>query len=217
MKKSKRDAPKHFPSREELVAFVRSQTGEVGTREIARAFGLKNADRIQLKRMLRELSDDGVLAKKGRKQVHMAGELPPVLAADITGRDGDGELIAQPTEWDETQGAPPKIQVHVSRNAHAQAAGGVGDRVLLRINTSDDNALHGRIIKVLDKVRNRVLGIYRQLPDGNGRMQPVDKKQVGREIAIAQADAMEAKDGDLISVELVRGRGFGLPSGRVKE
>lgn len=216
MKKKKRDVPKTFPSRDELVAFVRSQTGEVGTREIARAFGLKNADRIALKRILRELADEGVLAKRGRKQVHIAGELPPVLAADITGRDGDGELIAQPAEWDDEQGTLPKIQVHVSRSAHARAAGGVGDRVLLRINQSDD-ALHGRIIKVLDKVRNRILGIYRQLPDGNGRMQPVDKKQVGREIAIAQADAMDAKDGDLVSVELIRGRGFGLPTGRVKE
>ena len=28
---------------------------------------------------------------------------------------------------------------------------------------------------------------------------------------------MEAKDGDLISVELLRGRGYGLPSGKVKE
>lgn len=216
MKKPKRDAPKRFPSRDDLVAFVRAQTGEVGTREIARAFGLKNADRIELKRMLRMLKDEGVLAKRGRKQVHAAGELPPVLAADITGRDSDGELIAQPAEWDDEQGAPPKIQVHVSRSAHARAAGGVGDRVLLRIKQSDGD-VQGRIIKVLDKVRNRILGIYRQLPDGNGRMQPVDKKQVGREIAIAQTDAMDAKDGDLISVELTRGRGFGLPSGRVRE
>ena len=58
--------PKHFskkrgapPSKEELVAFIGTQTGKVGTREIARAFGLKNADRAELKRMLREL-DGGV-------------------------------------------------------------------------------------------------------------------------------------------------------------
>ncbi len=35
------------------------QPGKVGTREIARAFGLKNADRVELKRMLRELEDGG--------------------------------------------------------------------------------------------------------------------------------------------------------------
>jgi ribonuclease R len=219
--KRKRDAETPFPTRDEIVAFIRSQPAETGTREIARAFGLKNADRIQLKRVLRELADDGVVAKRGRKTVHLAGELPPVLAADITGRDSDGELIAVPAEWDEERGAPPKILVHVSRRAHAGVTGGVGDRVLLRIEHAqdEDEVTHprGRIIKLLDHAKHRVLGIFRSLPDGSGRMVPIDKKNIGRELAIAQRDAMEAEDGDLISVELLRGRGYGLPSGRVKE
>src|SRR6185369_7924420 len=44
-----------------------------------------------------------------------------------------------------------------------------------------------------------------------------DKKQAGRELSIAPADTKDAKDGDLISIDLLRGRGYGLPSGRVKE
>ena len=219
--KRKRDAETSFPSRDDIVAFIRSQPSEIGTREIARAFGLKNADRIELKKILRELSDDGLVAKRGRKTVHLAGELPPVLAADITGRDEDGELIAVPAEWDEERGTPPKILVHVSRRAHAGVTGGVGDRVLLRIEHAHDQDEvthpHGRIIKLLDTARHRVLGIYRALPDGSGRMVPIDKKNVGRELSIAARDSMEAQDGDLISVEIQRNRGFGLPAGRVKE
>jgi ribonuclease R len=219
--KNKRDAESSLPSRDEIVAFIRSQPGEVGTREIARAFNLKNAARIELKQLLRELADDGVVGRRGRKAVHLAGELPPVLAADITGRDDDGELIATPAEWDEERGAPPKILVKVSRRAHAGATGGIGDRVLLRLehahNQDEVTHPHGRIIKVLDTVKHRVLGIFRALPDGSGRLVPVDKKNVGRELAIAARDSMEAQDGDLISVELLRGRGFGLPAGRVKE
>jgi ribonuclease R len=219
--KRKRDAETTFPSRDDIVAFIRSQPSEIGTREIARAFGLKNADRIELKKILRELSDDGLVAKRGRKTVHLAGELPPVLAADITGRDEDGELIAVPAEWDEERGTPPKILVQVSRRAHAGVTGGVGDRVLLRIEHAHDQDEvthpHGRIIKLLDTAKHRVLGIFRALPDGSGRMVPIDKKNVGRELAIASRDSMEAQDGDLISVEIQRGRGFGLPSGRVKE
>ncbi len=48
-------------------------------------------------------------------------------------------------------------------------------------------------------------------------MVPVDKKQVGRELTIAKDDAGGAQDGDLIAVDLVRTRGYGLPQGRVKE
>ena len=71
----------------------------IGTREIAREFGLKNADRVELKRILRELADDGAVAKRGRK-IHEPATLPPTVVADITGRDTDGELLATPTEWD---------------------------------------------------------------------------------------------------------------------
>ena len=35
-----------FPDRDAIVAFIRAHPGDVGTREIARQFGLKNADRV---------------------------------------------------------------------------------------------------------------------------------------------------------------------------
>src|SRR5262249_7735729 len=46
-----------FPSTDAIVAFIRAHPGKVGTKEIAREFGLKNADRAELKRILRELAD----------------------------------------------------------------------------------------------------------------------------------------------------------------
>src|SRR5215469_2184789 len=104
-----------LPSKEELLVFISSQTGKVGTREIARAFNLKNAQRAALKQMLRELSDSGHVEQR-RKKLHRAGTLPAVVLADITERDADGELIAVPTEWDEeAYGAAPKIRLHIPR------------------------------------------------------------------------------------------------------
>ena len=106
---------KVFTERDAIVAFIRAHPGKVGTREIAREFGLKNADRVELKRILRELADDGTIAKHGKK-IHEPAALPPTVMADITGRDSDGELIATPTEWDEVEsGEPPKIRIHVPR------------------------------------------------------------------------------------------------------
>jgi ribonuclease R len=208
------------PSREEIIAFIRDNADrKIGTREIARAFGLKNADRAELKRMLRDLADDGVIAKR-RHKVHQTGALPPVVMADITGRDSDGELIAEPTEWDEeAHGAAPKIRIMTVRGA--RNVGGVGDRVLLRTEESGEPGepiLHsGRVIKLLDHARTRILGIFRALPDGSGRLVPVDKKQLGREISIAARDAGGAQDGELIAADLLQGRGFGVGAGRVKE
>src|SRR4029077_4442601 len=74
---------RRLPSREELVDFIRQHSGKVGVREIARAYGAKNADRAALKRMLRELADEGRIDRQ-RKRLHPAGTLPPVVLADIT-------------------------------------------------------------------------------------------------------------------------------------
>ena len=216
----KRKHDNGFPGRDAIVAFIRANPGKIGTREIAREFGLKNADRVELKRILRELADEGTIAKRGRK-IQEPAALPPTVMADITGRDTDGELLATPTEWDEEEfGVAPKIRIHVPRRPQPGTAAGVGDRALLRVEKTDEaggTPYRGRVIKVVDHARTRLLGIFRKLPNGGGRLGPVDKKQAGRELNIAATDTGGAEDGDLVSVDLVRSRGYGLASGKVKE
>jgi ribonuclease R len=212
-----------LPSKDDLVAFIGERPGKVGTREIARAFGLKNVDRIILKRMLRELSDEGRIERRRRK-LHRPGALPPVVVADISARDADGELLAVPTEWDETQCGPaPTIRVHAPRHGRAGGVAGIGDRALLRIDTTaadkDEPICHnGRVIKLIDRARQRVLGIFRARPGGGGRIEPIDKRQLGQEFAVTADAQADAQDGDLVAVEVAaRKTGFGLAGARVKE
>jgi ribonuclease R len=168
-----------LPSREELLSFIRERSGNVGTREIARAFGAKNADRAALKHMLRELTEGGHIERR-RKRLHRPGTLPPVLLADITGRDSDGELLARPVEWDEeAHGAAPVIRIATSRRARPGEVAGVGDRALIRVERTEEET-SGRVIKLIDRAKHRVLGIFRALPGGGGRLVPVHKKQLGR-------------------------------------
>jgi ribonuclease R len=222
-----------FPSKADILAFIVAQPGKVGTREIARAFGMKNADRAELKRLLRELADEGRIERRRRK-LHRRGSLPPVVLADIAERDRDGELIAVPTEWDEAeQGQAPKIRVLIPRRARPHEVAGIGDRALLRIaepGAMDDPIRYsGRVIKLVDRTRKRMLGIYRTLPGGGGRLLPIDKKQLGRELMIPAGGGADAQDGELVAVEvspfpsLPRGRGrdreggFGIAGARVQE
>ena len=210
-----------FPSREQLLAFIKDHTGEAGTREIARAFGLKNADRAQLKRVLRDLADEGAVEKR-RKTLHKPGTLPPVTLAEIVERDRDGEIIAVPTEWDEeAHGEVPRIRVLTPRKLKPGEAAGIGDRALLRIeklSERDGTATYsGRVIKVLDRARKRTIGIFRSLPGGGGRLVPVDKKALGRELAIAPNATLDAEDGELVAADVAKEGRFGLPSARIKE
>ena len=170
--------------------------------------------------MLRALADEGEIEKR-RKKLHHRGALPSTVLADVTLRDSDGDLLAVPDEWDEEANGPaPKIRIHTPHTARPGQAAGIGDRVLLRVEeTQDDEAARyrGRVIKVIDKPKHRVLGIFRPLPNGGGRLEPVDKKMLGKELAIPPGATSEAKDGDLVAVETQRAPRLGLPTGRVVE
>jgi ribonuclease R len=208
--------PSSLPSKADLLAFIGERPGKVGTREIARAFGLKNADRAALKRMLRDLASEGAIEKR-RKKLHHPGSLPSTVLADVTARDADGDLIATPDEWDEEAlGAAPKIRILYPRKARPGEAAGLGDRVLLRIAGEGDE-LHGRVIRIIDHPKHRVLGIFRQLPNGGGRLEPVDKKMLGKQLAIPPGATNQAQDGDLVAVETGKAPRLGLPTGRVVE
>ena len=170
--------------------------------------------------MLRELADDGAVEKR-RKKLHHAGTLPSTVLADVTARDSDGDLIATPDEWDEeAHGAAPKIRIHTPRKARPGEAAGVGDRVLLHVEeTEEDNGIRhrGRVIKIIDHPKHRVLGIFRKAPHGGGRLEPVDKKMLGKELSIPAGATADAQDGDLVAVETSRAPRLGLPTGRVVE
>ena len=114
-------------SKEDILAFIaRRPPGKVGAREIARAFGLKNADRRALQHTLKELAREGHVQWGRRKKLNKPGTLPQVVLADVETRDRDGELIAVPTEWDEdAHGPPPKIRVQSSRRARPAEVAGV--------------------------------------------------------------------------------------------
>jgi ribonuclease R len=219
LNKQNKETPS-LPSKADILAFIGKQPGKVGTREIARAFGLKNAMRAELKRMLRDMADDGAVEKCG-KRLHHPGTLPSTVFADVTARDSDGDLIATPDEWDEdAHGPAPKIRIHTPRKARPGEAAGIGDRVLLHVEeTEEDNGVRhrGRVIKIIDHPKQRMLGIFRNAPNGGGRFEPVDKKMLGKELTIPAGATADAQDGDLVAVETGRAPRLGRPTTRVLE
>src|SRR4029077_20729965 len=123
-------------------------------------------------------------------------------------------------EWDAAEhGEAPKIRLAFGRQPRHGPAPGIGDRALLRLRDVDEGGIRheGRLIKLLDKAPVRLLGIYRPLPGGGGRLVPVDKKSLGREVEISRGAEGGAGDGDLVSAEMLTQRAQGLPQARVRE
>lgn len=196
------------PSRDELLKYIAENPDNAGKRELAKAFRLKGEDRIWLKDMLRDLEADGLLEKKA-KRLNVPGALPPIAVLDIIARDADGMLLGQPVDGPEGV----MVAVRPARNSSVPAPG-IGQRILAKVFLSKDPsgpAYDGRVIKLLERRPETVLGVLRQTERGEWRMEPVERKQA--ELIIS--DPTGAKIGDLIEVAPGSSGRFGLAHGRI--
>src|SRR5262249_54856255 len=88
------------PTRDELLAFIKESATPVGKREIARAFGLKGDQRIELKQLLRDLRDGGDIAADRAKTFKDPKALTDITVLEIVRVDEDGHLLAVPRRHD---------------------------------------------------------------------------------------------------------------------
>ncbi|TGP26373.1 MULTISPECIES: ribonuclease R [unclassified Mesorhizobium] len=201
------------PSRDEILRYIAENPDRSGKREIAKAFALRGEDRIWLKDLLRDLQDEGLLTRE-RKRLTRAGALPHVAVLDIVGRDADGVLLANPSEYT-GPGSPPVIAIRMSRAATGPVPG-IGDRVLAKTFPTDDPsgpAYTGRVMKVFEKRSEAVLGVFRVLKDGTFRIEPVERRQP--ELIVDKEFQNGARNGDLVEVEPARASRYGLPRAKV--
>jgi ribonuclease R len=182
-------------------------------RDIARALGVKGADRIALKRILKELESEGVVGKGARRTYVRAGALPEVTVLEISGQDPDGELLARPTHW-EHETPPPQIVVVPGRESDVGPALGRGERVLARL-TEFENGYEARVIKRLGASVHRVLGVFRSAGP-EGRVAPIDRK-TRHEFVVDARDRADAQSNELVLAEPLPGRALGMPRARVIE
>src|SRR5688572_21318979 len=89
-----------LPTKQAVLDFIKSasedksQAAQLGKREIARAFAVKGGDRVALKQLLAEMTEEGLL-EGNRRGFKEPGALPPVTVLEIVARDAEGELVAE--------------------------------------------------------------------------------------------------------------------------
>jgi ribonuclease R len=200
-----------LPDQDALLAYLREHPDQTAKRDIARAFGLKGRERIELKRMLADLAEAGLIERKKRRH-RPAGMLPPVLVLRITHVDAEGDLWAEPAEPSETGGEAPRILVHARRDAPAL---GEGDRLLARLlPATPELPLQASVIRRIGMGPRRVLGIY-HAGEPSGRIVPIDRK-ADRDWIVPRSEAAGAREGELVEAEQIgRAPAMGLPKARV--
>ena len=200
-----------LPSREEVLQWISDNPTQTAKRDIARAFGIKGAARIDLKRLLRELEDEGHLQKK-RKTYRDPDRLPPVSVRSVLPPDADGDLWARPLEW-HGDGEEPKVLI---LPRESDAAMGAGDRILAKLTATpgEEHDYTARLIRKIGTNPLRILGIFKKASEG-GRIVPIDKG-VDKQWIVPEGAEHGAKDGELVEAEQAGPKGrLGLPKARV--
>ena len=197
-----------LPSLEQVRDFL-ADNPKATKRDIARAFGLSGAAKIDLKAMLRELEAEGSYS---RRKPRTDAKLPPVTVVEVLAPDAQGDLFARPLEW-RGDGVAPRILLLTRADTPAL---GQGDRVLAKLDPvrGPDYDYQARPIrKIGTNAPERILGVFRKGSDG-GRIVPIDKG-ADRDWRVRASDTGDAQDGELVEATLTSRTRFGPPQARV--
>ena len=182
-----------LPSRQQILDFITSSEQPAGKREIARAFGLKGQEKIQLKALLRDMADEGLIDSAPGRAFHQMGGVPKVTVLRITDVGDDGTVWAVPERW-EAEGVPqPRLRV---RERGRRTALAPGDRILARTEEAGSGWI-AHPMKTLARGEELVLGVLHREGDRLW-LKGVDKKE-RRDLPVI--DAGDAEAGDLVLAE----------------
>ncbi len=202
-----------LPTKDEILAWIADNPGHTSKRDIAKAFQIKGAARIDLKRLLRDLEAEGHLEKR-RKTYRDPDKLPPVAVLQVQGPDDLGDIFARPLEW---HGEGPEPRVLFSARATDPALG-AGDRILARLQEvqGEDHQYVARLIRRIGTNPRKILGLFRKGAEG-GRIVPITKGS-DKEWQVAAGATHGAKDGELVEAEQAGPKSrMGLPKARITD
>ncbi|APZ52746.1 ribonuclease R [Salipiger abyssi] len=201
-----------LPTKPDILDWIAANPTLTSKRDIAKAFGIKGAARIDLKRLLKELEHEGHLEKR-KKTYRDPDRLPPVSVLQMKAPDANGDLFAQPLEW-HGEGVEPTV-LFVPRAT--DPALGEGDRILARLQVvhEADHNYEARLIRRIGASPRKVVGIFRKDAEG-GRILPIDKG-ADKEWIVGPDATHGAKDGELVEAEQAgpRATRMGLPKARI--
>ncbi|MBP6555774.1 MAG: RNB domain-containing ribonuclease, partial [Novosphingobium sp.] len=161
-----------LPSRKQVLDFIANTDEPAGKREIARAFGLKGQEKIQLKALLKDMADEGLI-DGNRSAFHRMGGVAKVTVLRVIEIE-DGEAIAIPDSWQPDDATPPP-RLRLREKGSGRSALRSGDRVLARTEETGSGWI-AHPMKKLPTATDQVMGIVEIDKSGKGWLAPVDKR-----------------------------------------
>jgi len=197
-------------SRDDILRLIKDNVHHpASARELAQLLRLPREERANFKRQLTSLVTDGQLLQIRGNRFGVAEKMDVIVGRLQTNPGGFGFVVpehAEPGERKDIFIAPPNL---------AEAMH--GDRVAARVERRTERGLEGRVIRILQRSQETVVGRFEVDGSGLGYVVPFDRR-ILTDIHVPSGQSSSAEPGEMVLVEITRwptaSRG---PVGRVRE
>src|SRR5918999_1865239 len=197
-------------SRDDILRLIKDKVHHPASgRELAQLLRVPREERNSFKRQLTSLVTDGQLLQIRGNRFGLAEKMDVVVGRLQTNPGGFGFVVpehAEPGDRKDIFIAPPNL---------AEAMH--GDRVVARVERQTARGLEGRIIRILRRSQETVVGRFEVDDSGLGYVVPFDRR-ILTDIHVPTGQWSSAEAGEMVLVEITRwptaSRG---PIGRVAE
>ena len=200
-------------SSDEILKQIRSKVHHPATaRELLQALRIPREERTTFKRHLKALVTSGDLLQIRGNRFGLPDKMDLVVGKLTTNPAGFGFVVPEHSERGERG---ERQDVYVA--AHNLTEAMHGDRVVARIERQTEKGAEGRIIRILQRSQETLVGRFEVDDDGLGYVVPFDRR-ILTDVHIPTGQWSSAEPGEMVLVEITRWptatRG---PVGRVAE
>ena len=166
----------------------------VSVRELASRLSLDGPGRRELKNTLRRLIQDGTIVNIRGARVGLPSRMNLVVGRLSCSPAGHGFVVPENRGPDQ-----PNLYVAPANIREALH----NDRVVARVERHGPKGPEGRIIRVLDRANQRIVGRYEDDGKFGGHVVPFDKR-VLHEVFVPAGESGAAESGTMVTVEVTR-------------
>jgi ribonuclease R len=179
-----------------LRAFESRITHPVSARELIQLLKIPREERVGVRRQLRALAGDGSLVQVRGHRFGLPGRLDTVVGRLAMHPDGYGFVVPD---------AEPEARLGDVYVAPANLREAMhGDRVVARVeHERGDRRREGRVLRILDRANERVVGRFDADAPGGATVIPHERR-IGRDIHVPDGERGGAAPGDMVVVEITR-------------
>ena len=184
-------------SDDQILHLIRDRVDHPATvKELLQVLRIPREQRASFKRTLRALVKAGALVEIRGQRYGLPDRMNLIVGRVST--NPRGFAFVDP----ETPLEDGPASIYIAGNNLNQAMH--GDRVVVRVeHTGDGNRAEGRIVRILTRAAQRIVGRYDVDGSGHGFVVPFDRRLI-MDVQIPKGDARGASAGEMVAVEIIR-------------